>query len=110
MLTVILFGLLLSIVLGIFEYSSYAWLVCWLAVTIFTISITFIAPAWIMPLFNKFTPLENSKLRTRIENYAANVNFKFKNIFIIDGSKGPHIPTLFLPVLDQPKESLYLIL
>ena len=87
MLTVILFGLLLSIVLVIFEYSSYAWLVCWLAVTIFTISITFIAPAWIMPLFNKFTPLENSKLRTRIENYAANVNFKFKNIFIIDGSK-----------------------
>ena len=87
MLTVILFGLLLSIVLVIFEYSSYAWLVCWLAVTIFTISITFIAPAWIMPLFNKFTPLENSELRTRIENYAANVNFKFKNIFIIDGSK-----------------------
>ena len=87
MLTVILFGLLLSIVLVIFEYSSYAWLVCWLAVTIFTISITFIAPAWIMPIFNKFTPLENSELRTRIENYAANVNFKFKNIFIIDGSK-----------------------
>ena len=81
-----LFGLLLSIVLVIFEYSSYAWLVCWLAVTIFTLSITFIAPAWIMPLFNKFTPLEKSELRTKIEDYAAKVNFKFKNIFIIDGS------------------------
>ena len=87
LLTVVLFGLLLSIVLAIFEYSNYAWLVCWIAVTIFTISITFIAPAWIMPLFNKFTPLEKSGLRTKIEDYAANVNFKFKNIFIIDGSK-----------------------
>ena len=87
LLTIVLFGLLLSIVLVIFEYSSYAWLVCWLAVTIFTLSITFIAPAWIMPLFNKFTPLEKSELRTKIEDYAAKVNFKFKNIFIIDGSK-----------------------
>ena len=87
LLTIVLFGLLLSIVLVIFEYSSYAWLVCWLAVTIFTISITFIAPAWIMPLFNKFIPLEKSELRTKIEDYAAKVNFKFKNIFIIDGSK-----------------------
>jgi STE24 endopeptidase len=40
-----------------------------------------------MPLFNKFTPLEKSELRTKIEDYAAKVNFKFKNIFIIDGSK-----------------------
>ncbi|SVD37550.1 uncharacterized protein METZ01_LOCUS390404, partial [marine metagenome] len=87
LLTIVLVGLLLSIVLVIFEYSSYAWLVCWLAVTIFTISITFIAPAWIMPLFNKFIPLEKSELRTKIEDYAAKVNFKFKNIFIIDGSK-----------------------
>ena len=86
-LTIILFGLLLSIVLVIFEYSGYAWLVCWAAVTLFSISVTFIAPAWIMPLFNKFTPLENSELRNKIENYAEKVNFKFKDIFVIDGSK-----------------------
>ena len=87
LLTIILFGLLLSIVLVIFEYINYAWLVCWAAITAFTISITFIAPTWIMPLFNKFTPLEKSELRTKIEDYASTVNFKFKNIFVIDGSK-----------------------
>ena len=71
----------------IFEYSGYAWLVCWAAVTLFSISVTFIAPAWIMPLFNKFTPLESGELRNAIIEYAKTVNFTYGNIYVIDGSR-----------------------
>lgn len=46
-----------------------------------------IAPVVIMPLFNKFTPLEDGTLKTKIENLARSVNFPLSKLFVIDGSK-----------------------
>ncbi|HXY74010.1 MAG TPA: M48 family metallopeptidase, partial [Dehalococcoidales bacterium] len=87
-LGVILGGALLSAVLAIFQYGGvFAWLYCWVAVIIFSIGTQFIAPTWIMPLFNKFTPLEKGELQTAILNYAESVNFPVKNISVMDGSK-----------------------
>ena len=90
-------GLLLGLILGtpilagilaFFEYAGpLAWLYCWGAVTLFTLVVQFIAPTWIMPLFNKFTPLEDGDLRTKIMDYARSVNFKLQNVFVMDGSK-----------------------
>jgi STE24 endopeptidase len=40
-----------------------------------------------MPLFNKFTPLEEGELRTSIENYTDKVDFPLQGLFVIDGSK-----------------------
>jgi STE24 endopeptidase len=40
-----------------------------------------------VPLFNKQMPLEDGSLKNKIENYARNVGFELKNIFVIDGSK-----------------------
>lgn len=75
-------------ILSLFEYSgSYAWLYCWLVVIIFSLVMQFIAPTWIMPLFNKFTPLESGKLKEAILNYARSVEFPIKNVFVMDGSK-----------------------
>lgn len=47
----------------------------------------FVAPVVIMPLFNKFTPLEDGELKTAIEDYAKKQNFKMKGVFKMDGSK-----------------------
>lgn len=90
-------GLGLGLVLGVpvlagilwfFETAGEAaWLYCWLAVTVFTLGLQFIAPTWIMPLFNKFTPLEDGELRSSLLAYAAKVNFPLQGIFVIDGSK-----------------------
>ncbi len=81
-------GALLAGVLWFFEFAGEpAWLYCWIAVTVFTIFMQFIAPTWIMPLFNKFTPLEDGELRRAIMNYAKSVNFSLKNVFVMDGSK-----------------------
>jgi len=90
-------GLLLSILIGgpllagILAFLNYAgelaWLYCWGAATVFSLIVQFIAPTWIMPLFNKFTPLEEGELRQAIMKYAESVKFSLKNLFVMDGSK-----------------------
>jgi STE24 endopeptidase len=79
---------LLSGILALFEYAGYhAWIYCWIAVTLFSLILQYVAPTWIMPLFNKFTPLEGGELREAILNYSRSVDFPVKNVFVMDGSK-----------------------
>lgn len=79
---------LLAGILSFFMYTGdFAWIYAWLALTVFTLLMQYIAPTWIMPLFNKFTPLEEGELRTQIENYTKKVDFPLKGLFVIDGSK-----------------------
>ncbi len=81
-------GGILTLVLYIFETGSeYTWVYGWAAVIIIGLIIQFIAPTWIMPLFNKFTLLEEGELKNRIIDYAKSVKFPLKNVFVIDGSK-----------------------
>jgi STE24 endopeptidase len=81
-------GLLLAGVLALFQYGgNYAWLYCWAGVVIFSIATQFVAPTWIMPLFNKFTPMEDGELKEAILTYTGSVNFPLKNVMVMDGSK-----------------------
>ena len=66
-LGVVLGGLLLAVVLLFFEWAGpLAWLWCWLAATAFMLAIQFVAPTWIMPIFNKFTALDDGELHDAI--------------------------------------------
>jgi STE24 endopeptidase len=79
---------LLAGILAFFTYiDQYAWLYAWGTVTVFTLIIQFIAPTWIMPIFNKFEPLEDGDLRQKIRDYADSVSFALEGIYVIDGSK-----------------------
>ena len=79
---------LLAGILAFFIYAGdLAWLYAWLVVTAFSLLMQYIAPTWIMPLFNTFTPLEDGALKTEIERYSRKVNFSLKGLFVIDGSK-----------------------
>jgi len=90
-------GLMLGVVIGIpvvggilwfFGWAgNTGWLYCWGAFTTFTLLLHYIVPTWIMPLFNKFTPLEDGELRRVMLEYAQKVNFPLTGIFVIDGSK-----------------------
>ncbi|KAI5965663.1 STE24 [Candida pseudojiufengensis] len=46
-----------------------------------------IIPTLIMPLFNKFTPLEDGELKTAIENLASSQKFPLTKLQVVDGSK-----------------------
>jgi len=81
-------GPLLAAILAFFEYAgANAWWYCWLAVTVFTLVMQYVAPTWIMPLFNKFKPLEEGALKDAIMSYAQSIDFSLENVFIMDGSK-----------------------
>lgn len=87
-LTLLLGAPLLAIVLALFEYAGYyAWLYCWVAITIFSLAVQYVAPTWIMPLFNKFTPMEPGELKEAILQYARSVKFPVRNVSVMDGSK-----------------------
>ena len=88
LLTAVIGGLLLAGVLVFFEFAgSRAWLYCWIATTLFTLVIHYIAPTWIMPLFNKFTPIESGELKDAVLGYTKSVNFSLKGLFVMDGSR-----------------------
>jgi STE24 endopeptidase len=88
MLIALIGGAAFSAVLWFFERAGeWAWFYCWMAVTAFQLILTFIAPVVIMPLFNKYTPLEKDDLREEIENYARAQGFKMKGVFQMDGSR-----------------------
>lgn len=78
----------LAAILWFFEFTgSYGWLLCWAGTVLFGFIIQFLAPVLIMPLFNKFTPLENGPLKDKIMDYARLQNFKISGIFTMDGSR-----------------------
>ncbi|MCK4767571.1 MAG: M48 family metallopeptidase [Desulfobacula sp.] len=81
-------GILLSLILGFLEFGGrLAWIYCWAASAVFLLIVHYIVPTWIMPLFNKFTPLEDGPLKESILNYAKSIDFALSNIFVMDGSK-----------------------
>lgn len=87
-LGILLGGPLLAGILAFFTFiDHYAWLYAWGAVTAFTLVIQFIAPRWIMPIFNDFEPLEEGDLRRKIRDYAEKVNFALEGVYVMDGSK-----------------------
>ena len=88
LLAALLGGPLLGLIFWFFESTgNMAWIYCWLGVVTFTIIMQFIAPVLIMPLFNKFTPLEPGELKDKITEYSKRENFQLSGIFTMDGSK-----------------------
>jgi STE24 endopeptidase len=67
--------------------NRYAWFFVFVFIVVVNFFITLIAPVVIMPLFNKYTPLEEGELKKSIEEYAKREKFKMKGVFRIDGSK-----------------------
>lgn len=63
------------------------WLYAWIVWCVFQLSMLVIVPLFIAPLFNKFKPLEDENLRTRIENLMARIGFSASGLFVMDGSR-----------------------
>ncbi|ANT64402.1 MULTISPECIES: M48 family metallopeptidase [Prosthecochloris] len=87
-LSVLLGGPILWGVLSFFTYGGeLAWVWAWGVFTLFGLLLQYVAPTMIMPLFNRFTPLEEGSLKTAILEYARSVDFPLQGIYVIDGSR-----------------------
>jgi STE24 endopeptidase len=79
---------LIALALWIMEASGGLWwLYVWLVWMTFTLVMFWAYPAVIAPLFNKFSPLDNDKLKERIQALMDKCGFRSKGIFVMDGSK-----------------------
>ena len=87
-LAILLGGPILALIFWFFESAgNLAWIYCWVGLVLFSFIMQFLAPVLIMPLFNKFTPLEPGELRDKIHNYSVKEHFKLSGIYTMDGSK-----------------------
>src|SRR4029077_11807189 len=76
------------VVLKLVEWTGTNWWL-WAAavVIVFQLLLLLIAPAVIMPFFNKFTPLPEGELRQRLFALAQRTHFPTRSIEVMDGSK-----------------------
>ena len=63
------------------------WLYTWAALVVYQLFVMWIAPNVIMPLFNKFTPLEDATLKDRVTALMTRSGFTAKGFFVMDGSR-----------------------
>jgi STE24 endopeptidase len=79
---------LLVLVLKIIEWTgAWWWLWAWSCLTGFQLLMFVLAPVLILPLFNKFTPLPEGALRSRLLALAERTRFRARSIQVMDGSK-----------------------
>ncbi|WP_194777119.1 M48 family metallopeptidase [Pararhodonellum marinum] len=88
MLSIVIGGGLLWVLLWlIHRIGPHFWWQFWLIAALFMVLVNLFYTAWILPLFNRLSPLEPSELKEMIMRYAKSVDFSLDNIFVIDGSK-----------------------
>jgi STE24 endopeptidase len=67
--------------------GSLWWFYTWAALVVYQLFVMWIAPNVIMPLFNKFTPLEDATLKERVTALMTRSGFTAKGFFVMDGSR-----------------------
>ena len=107
-------GLLLAILIGapilavvfllLEKFPSYGWLYGWIAVAGFSLLMTYLAPTYIMPLFNKFKPLEDGELKSAIQDMSTKCDFPLTEVYEIDGSKRSTKANAFFTGLGKNKK------
>ena len=97
LLGILLGGPLLAALLACFHIAGQsAWIWGWAILSLFSLVLMYVAPTWLLPLFNKFSPLEEGELRDRIVDYARRNQFPLKDIMVMDGSKRSKRSNAFL--------------
>ena len=76
-----------SALLWILGSLSHAWLWAWLVLAIFQLLMVWLAPSYIMPLFNRFSPMPDGELKSSIQELGKHCSFPLDGVFVMDGSR-----------------------
>jgi STE24 endopeptidase len=83
--------LLILVVLALYyclkTYGNGWWLPVSIILTLISVVLARIVPIFIMPLFYKFTPLENGSLKEKIQRLCANAGVRIEGVFSFNMSK-----------------------
>ena len=91
-------GLLLAVLLGgplalailalMQQAGAWWWVWAWLVWLVVTTVLTWAAPRFIAPLFNRFSPVNDTALKQRVEALVERCGFKARGgVFVMDGSR-----------------------
>lgn len=104
-LGVIIGGGLLYLFIIIYKNTgSQFWIYMWIIFSLVGILFSMFYTTWLLPLFNKLTPLPEGKLRKLIEDYCNRAGFKMKDLYIMDGSKRSTKANAFFSGLGRQKK------
>lgn len=79
--------LLLAVLWLMSRAGEYWWLYAWIVWVGYSLLMMLVYPAFILPLFNKFTPLAEGELHARVADLLERTGFRSSGLFIMDGSK-----------------------
>jgi STE24 endopeptidase len=97
-------GLLLGLLLVLVIYGGSVWWIwAWMLVGAFELLMLWLFPVVILPLFNKFDPIENIRLEDRIRALMEKVGLRAKGIFKMDASKRSKHTNAFFVGLGRTK-------
>jgi STE24 endopeptidase len=100
----ILGGLLLGLLLVLAIHGGNTWWVwAWMLVGGFELILLWLFPVVILPLFNKFDPIENKGLENRIKTLMEKVGLRAKGVFKMDESKRSKHTNAFFVGLGRSK-------
>ncbi len=110
-------GILLSAAIGLpLLYAAHAffdragpswwlWLFGFLALV--QLLLAWAVPALVAPLFNRYTPLPEGPLRTRLEALCRDTGFRTRGLFVVDGSRRSGHSNAYFTGLWRPRIVLY---
>ena len=105
LLMIIIGTAFITILVKIYEFTGINfWWIVWIIFTVLIFLMMFFYTTWILPIFNKLTPLEEGGLRNAIQDYCIINNFPFKNIFVMNGSKRSSKANAFFSGLGTKKK------
>ncbi len=79
---------LLYVVLWLMRAAGdYWWLWTWAVWVAFQLLVLVLYPTVIAPLFNRFQPLSDDRVRERVERLLARCGFRSRGLYVMDGSK-----------------------
>ncbi|CAN5602944.1 M48 family metallopeptidase [soil metagenome] len=87
-LAILLGGSMLSLFVLFYQVAgNNFWWIAWVCISGFSILISMFYASWILPMFNKLSPLPDGELKTRLNDYCKKVQFPVSELFVMDGSK-----------------------
>jgi len=83
------------------------WLLAWALLVGYQLFVMWLAPNYIMPLFNNFQPLEDPQLQARVDALMQRTGFKSDGFFVMDGSRRSAHSNAFFTGLGKQKRVVF---
>lgn len=101
-----------SVIFGLMYYlvrwlGADFWWIFWIVVSILILGLNVFYTSWIVPLFNKLSPMQDGPLKTKILEYCDKVSFPLDNLYVVDGSKRSKKANAYFSGLGKKKKVVF---